>query len=60
MPGRYQDILELRASGISVMTTVNIQHLASLQDTVRLVAGVTVSENVARLGAGLRGRAGDR
>jgi two-component system sensor histidine kinase KdpD len=43
---RYQDVLELRATGISVITTLNVQQLASLQDTVRLVAGVAVSETL--------------
>src|SRR3984893_14969453 len=41
---RYQDVLDLRENGINVISTVNIQHLASLQDTVRLLAGVTVTE----------------
>ena len=43
---RYQDVLDLREHGISVISTVNIQHLASLQDTVRLLAGVTVTETL--------------
>lgn len=41
---RYQDVLELQAAGISVISTLNIHHLASLQETVRMLAGVTVSE----------------
>jgi two-component system sensor histidine kinase KdpD len=43
---RYQDALDLREYGINVISTVNIQHMASLQDTVRLLAGVTVSETL--------------
>jgi two-component system, OmpR family, sensor histidine kinase KdpD len=43
---RYQDVLELLAAGISVMSTLNIQHLASLQDTLRVVTGTTVSETL--------------
>jgi two-component system sensor histidine kinase KdpD len=43
---RYQDVLDLREYGINVISTVNIQHLASLQDTVRLLAGVTVTETL--------------
>jgi two-component system sensor histidine kinase KdpD len=43
---RYQDVLDLREYGINVISTVNIQHLASLQDTVRLLAGVNVSETL--------------
>jgi two-component system sensor histidine kinase KdpD len=43
---RYQDVDELRASGINVITTLNIQHLVSLQQTVRLLTGVDVSETL--------------
>ena len=43
---RYQDVLELQASGISVISTLNIQQIAGLQDTVRLVAGVAVSDTL--------------
>jgi len=43
---RYQDVLELLAADISVMSTVNIQQLASLQDTLHVVTGTTVSETL--------------
>ena len=43
---RYQDVLELLSSGIDVFTTVNIQHLESLNDVVSQVTGVTVRETV--------------
>ncbi len=43
---RYQDVLELLNSGIDVYTTVNIQHLESLNDVVSQVTGVTVQETV--------------
>ncbi|MFP8966464.1 DUF4118 domain-containing protein [Pokkaliibacter sp. CJK22405] len=43
---RYQDVEELLAAGIDVMTTVNIQHLASLNDTVASITGVRVRETV--------------
>jgi two-component system sensor histidine kinase KdpD len=43
-PKRYQDVLELKAVGISVISTVNIQQLASLQETIRVVTGVAVTE----------------
>jgi two-component system sensor histidine kinase KdpD len=43
---RYQDVLELRAADISVMSTLNIQQLASLQDTLRVLTGTTVSETL--------------
>jgi two-component system, OmpR family, sensor histidine kinase KdpD len=43
---RYEDVFDLRENGINVITTVNVQHLASLQDTVQLLAGVTVTETL--------------
>jgi len=43
---RYQDVLDLREHGINVISTVNIQHLASLHSTVQLLAGVTVNETL--------------
>jgi two-component system, OmpR family, sensor histidine kinase KdpD len=43
---RYQDVLELVDSGISVMTAVNIQHLETLNDAVSRVTGVRVRETV--------------
>jgi two-component system sensor histidine kinase KdpD len=43
---RYQDVLDLREYGINVISTINVQHLSSLQDTIRLLAGVTVSETL--------------
>lgn len=43
---RYQDIAELLNAGIDVYTTVNIQHLASLNDLVLQITGVRVRETV--------------
>lgn len=43
---RYQDVAELLNSGINVYTTVNIQHLESLNDVVNQVTGITVHETV--------------
>jgi two-component system sensor histidine kinase KdpD len=43
---RYQDIEELLAAGIDVYTTVNIQHLESLNDQVMALTGVRVRETV--------------
>ncbi len=43
---RYEDVLQLLEAGISVVTTVNIQHLESLNDTVRQITGVAVNETV--------------
>jgi two-component system sensor histidine kinase KdpD len=45
-PKRYQDVLELLDTGISVYTTLNVQHVASRSDTVRQITGVAVSETV--------------
>ena len=43
---RYQDVEDLLDAGISVMTTVNIQHFESVQDIVSRVTGVDVQERV--------------
>lgn len=43
---RYQDIEELLDAGIDVYTTVNIQHIESLNDLVRQLTGVRVRETV--------------
>lgn len=43
---RYQDVLELLSAGISIMSTLNIQQLASLQDTLRVLTGTTVTETL--------------
>lgn len=43
---RYQDIEELLDAGIDVYTTINIQHIESLNDVVRQITGVRVSETV--------------
>ncbi len=45
-PKRYQDVLELLDAGISVYTTLNVQHLESRADVVRQITGVTVRETV--------------
>jgi two-component system sensor histidine kinase KdpD len=45
-PKRYNDVEELLAAGINVYTTVNIQHLESMNDIVRQITGVTVRETV--------------
>ncbi len=41
---RYEDVLDLLASGISVITAVNIQHIESLNDAVARSTGVRVRE----------------
>lgn len=43
---RFQDIEELLRAGIDVYTTVNVQHLESLNDLVSSITGVVVSERV--------------
>lgn len=43
---RYQDIQELLRAGINVYTTVNVQHLESLNDKVASITGVSVAERV--------------
>lgn len=45
-PKRYQDVLELLKAGIDVCTTVNIQHLESLNDVVAQITGVAIRETV--------------
>jgi two-component system sensor histidine kinase KdpD len=45
-PKRWQDIKELLDRGISVYTTLNIQHLESLNDVVAQVTGVAIQETV--------------
>ncbi|WP_418595519.1 ATP-binding protein [Ponticoccus sp. (in: a-proteobacteria)] len=45
-PKRWQDIKELLAAGIDVMTTVNIQHVESLNDVVGSFTHVRVRETV--------------
>ncbi|CAG7640689.1 hypothetical protein PAESOLCIP111_04162 [Paenibacillus solanacearum] len=51
MPGgknkkRYEDILDMLSAGISVITTVNVQHLESLNDAVEQITGIRVRETV--------------
>jgi two-component system sensor histidine kinase KdpD len=43
---RWQDVQELLAANINVYTTVNVQHLESLNDQVRGITGVQVRETV--------------
>ncbi len=43
---RWQDVYELLGAGISVYTTVNVQHLESLNDVVSQITGINVRETV--------------
>jgi two-component system, OmpR family, sensor histidine kinase KdpD len=45
-PKRYLDVEEFLAAGIDVYTTLNIQHLESLNDVVAQITGVVVRETV--------------
>lgn len=45
-PKRYQDVEEILDAGIDVYTTLNIQHLESLNDVVAQVTGVIVHETI--------------
>lgn len=43
---RYQDVQELLENGISVFTTLNVQHLESRTDTVAQITGVIIRETL--------------
>lgn len=43
---RYQDVEELLAAGIDVFTTVNVQHVESLNDVVESITGIAVHERI--------------
>ena len=45
-PKRWQDVDELLTSGIDVFTTLNVQHLESLNDVVSGITGIKVWETV--------------
>jgi two-component system, OmpR family, sensor histidine kinase KdpD len=45
-PKRYLDVEEILRAGISVITTLNIQHLESLHDIVERATGVRVKERL--------------
>jgi two-component system sensor histidine kinase KdpD len=43
---RYQDVEELLAAGVTVITTVNIQHLESVNDVVETITSVRQRETI--------------
>lgn len=43
---RWQDVLDLLDAGINVISAVNIQHLESLNDWVKAITGISVSERI--------------
>jgi two-component system, OmpR family, sensor histidine kinase KdpD len=45
-PKRWQDVDELLAAGIDVYTTLNVQHIESLNDVVGQITGVRVNETL--------------
>lgn len=45
-PKRWQDVEDLRAAGINVVSTVNVQHVESVKDLVEKVTGIVVRETV--------------
>lgn len=45
-PKRWQDVIAMLDAGISVITTVNIQHIESLSDAVETMTGAKVRERV--------------
>ncbi|HET8845534.1 MAG TPA: universal stress protein, partial [Ktedonobacteraceae bacterium] len=45
-PKRYQDVEELLNAGIDVVTTLNVQHLESLNDLIASITGVQVRETL--------------
>ena len=45
-PKRYQDVEELLDAGIDVYTTLNVQHVESLNDVVAQISGIIVRETI--------------
>jgi two-component system sensor histidine kinase KdpD len=43
---RYKDVLEILNAGINVLTTMNVQHLESLNDSIMQITGIKVRETV--------------
>ncbi|MGD9570655.1 MAG: histidine kinase [Thermoleophilia bacterium] len=43
---RFEDVADLQAAGIDVISTVNVQHLESLNDRVQELTGVRVRETI--------------
>jgi two-component system sensor histidine kinase KdpD len=43
---RWQDVIQLIEAGISVISTVNIQHIESLNEQVEKITGIKISERV--------------
>src|SRR5262249_38903179 len=43
---RWEDVQLIRDAGIDVLTTMNVQHMESLNDHVRLLTGIRVRETI--------------
>jgi two-component system sensor histidine kinase KdpD len=43
---RWEDVIEILAAGIEVITTINIQHLESLNDVIATVTGIRQQETI--------------
>ena len=43
---RYEDVLDLLAAGVNVISAVNIQHIESLNDAIASTTGVRVRETI--------------
>jgi two-component system sensor histidine kinase KdpD len=43
---RYEDVLEILKSGVNVISTLNIQHLESLNDVIFQITGIKVNETL--------------
>lgn len=43
---RWQDVFELLDAGINVISAVNIQHIESLNEEVKAIAGIEVKERI--------------
>ena len=43
---RWEDVMELLDAGIDVLTTMNVQHLESLNDQMREITGIQVRETI--------------
>ncbi|GCF11050.1 universal stress protein [Dictyobacter arantiisoli] len=45
-PKRYQDVMDILDAGIDVVTTLNVQHLESLNDLVTSITGIQIRETL--------------
>ncbi len=43
---RWQDVLEILEAGINVISAVNIQHIESLNDEIKAITGIEVTERI--------------